>query len=324
MDARWAVKAPWKIIFNIEVTPPDGPAPPGGWASYVEHGIERKPPELDTVLRAHQNLIIHADPGDLLLDKDSDRQNLGVGATFDLLVPVGKTAHVEGLVAYCIDLHRHVPSSGTVFDVLGPAKDEAGAGMQALQRVLEAIACRYSPGFLDYIPGAADAVWRVTEDDHSYVSNPDATLAILAEADVPESTVFNTPHLIDPNAASNATAAVTPSSVLPRKRLAKPTPVRTQKARLASVATVPRSYRQTVGPTVIAVRVTLTGAGAKVVLRVRRSKGRGTLYRRAFRLPVGSTLLGLKLRRLRPGKYQIVAAAPSKPRSAVFEVRRRP
>jgi hypothetical protein len=156
---------------------------------------------------------VHAQSGDLLLDKNGTEQNFGVGADFDLFAPRGGHAHADGLVVYCIDLSKHIPSVGGGFDILGPARAQAFPGMAQLQAVLEA-AARAEPGPLQETPGAQLAVWKVTDDTD--VSWSPAAVALLTSAGVAPDTPFpNTAHFSDPNSGSPTTAAVTTSGVVP-------------------------------------------------------------------------------------------------------------
>ena len=76
---------------------------------------------------------VTAQPGDLLLNKDASRQNMGVGFQTMVYAPPGSTTTANGISAYCIDKDRLFPSSEG-FDVLGSARDlpgYAGAGTPA-------------------------------------------------------------------------------------------------------------------------------------------------------------------------------------------------
>ena len=123
-------------------------------------------------------LVVHDVPGDILVNRDPAEQNLIVGAPFDLTIPTNGFAHVDGMVAYCIDASRLAPHPGSTLDMLGRAGDRGGAAMDALQRVIDVIAAR-EPGPLQATPGANDAIWRVTDDAPISDDDP-AAEAILA------------------------------------------------------------------------------------------------------------------------------------------------
>ncbi len=57
-------------------------------------------------------LVVHDVPGDILVNRDATSQNLIVGAPFDLTIPTNGFAHVDGMVAYCIDASRLAPAPG--------------------------------------------------------------------------------------------------------------------------------------------------------------------------------------------------------------------
>jgi hypothetical protein len=203
-----------------------------------------------------KRLTIESKPGDILLNKDGTAQNLAVGAPFELTVEPGKPGHADGLVAYCIDLHRHSPSEGQGFDVLGPAAAQPQAAMKYLQRVLE-VAARLQPAALTETPGAQDAIWRITDD-----SSVDDGAPILALAGVPDET-FNAPHFVNPNATSASTRAVSPTGVLPRSA---PVPyLRAIKARPGKLSAGKRA--------IVKVTITLQGARDEVRFELQRRHG---------------------------------------------------
>jgi hypothetical protein len=154
-------------------------------------------------LIANAGVHLHADPGDVLLNKDSNQQNMVVGAAFDLYAPEGGKAHRNGLYAYCTDLNRHLPGTESRFDVLGPAGAQGGAYPQylALQLVAEEIARRQvsTGNLIGGPPGANSAIWAITDGlDPMY---DDDARSILAAAGVTFDPVsFSaSPHFNDPN-----------------------------------------------------------------------------------------------------------------------------
>jgi hypothetical protein len=236
-----------------------------------------------------KKLTIESRPGDVLLNKDGTAQNLVVGAPFELTVEPGKPGHADGLVAYCIDLHHHVPSEGQGFDVLGPAGAQPEPAMQYLQRVLD-VAATLQPAALTETPGAQDAIWRISDD-----SSADDGAAILALAGVPDET-FNAPHYVNPNAASPDTRAVSPTGVLPPAA-----PVPYLGAIKAQPAKLPAGKRQ-----LINVTVTMKGAKDKVRFELQRRKG--AEWKRVKRL--GS-------QKLKPRKNTLRLAIPPQRRGAL-------
>lgn len=252
-------------------------------------------------------LTIEAKPGDVLLNKDGSAQNLAVGAPFELTVQPGKPGHADGLVAYCIDLHHHVPSEGQGFDVLGPAAAQPEPAMQYLQRVLE-VAARLQPTALVETPGAQDAVWRISDD-----TSLDDGAAIFAMAGVPDET-FNAPHYVDPNAASPATRAVSPTGVLP-----KAAPVPYLSALEAKPSKLARGKR---GKVTLA--LTLEGAKDEVRFELQRRKGREWVRIKklgSLKAKPGKRTVKLTIPAQRPGALRIVAIGEASSAIAALKIR---
>jgi len=266
--------------------------------------------QLDVDKFAHagaKKLTIESKPGDLLLNKDGGAQNLAVGAPFELTVEPGKPGHADGLVAYCIDLKRHVPSEGQGFDVLGSAGQQPEPALQYLQRVLD-VAAALQPAALTKTEGAQDAVWRITDD-----STAEDGKAILALAGVPDTT-FSAPHFANPNAASAETSAVSTTAVLPDSE-----PVPYLKALRVSPGKLPAGERRTV-----TVKVTLTGARDKVGFELQRRKGgqwRHGLRFAARKFRPGPTAVRLQLPALQRGTVRLVAIGGASSAAVPLKVR---
>lgn len=254
-----------------------------------------------------KKLTIESKPGDVLLDKDGGDQNLAVGAPFELTVEPGKPGHADGLVAYCIDLHRHSPSEGNGFDVLGPAGAQPEAAMQHLQRVLE-VAARLQPAALESTPGAQDAIWRITDD-----TPLDDGGTIYAMAGVPDET-FNAPHFDNPNAGSAETRAVSTTGVLPPSP-----PVPYLAALKAKPAKLPAGK-----PRTVAVTVTVKSARDKVRFELQRRKGAEWLRTKRLgskRLNPGKATVKLTIPAQRTGALRLVAIGDASSAIALLKVR---
>lgn len=275
-----------------------------------------------------KHVVIHADPGELLLNKNPANQNLGVGAAFDLAVSKGTPAHVDGLVAYCIDLSRHAPHAGDTpdgFDVLGNAADRPEPAMQLLGAVLRVVAAR-QPRPLGGTPGGNIAVWRVTDD--TAPAGP-AAQAILAAAGVSadESVSFSTPHFTNPNAASPDTASVSDTAVEPAVapdpglEAALDQEAVLPPAGLTAVRVLQRTVRrQRNGRALLGIEVELTGQPASVRIRISR-RGRTSAVRTVTRaLSVGATSFSVALPRLGSGAYEVRLSGAGQ-RTARFRLR---
>jgi len=252
-------------------------------------------------------LTIEGKPGDLLLNKEATAQNLAVGAPFELTVRPGKDGHADGLVAYCIDLHRHSPSEGQGYDVLGSAGAQPQQSLQYLQRVLE-VAAAMQPTTLAATPGAQDAVWRISDD-----SLADEGAPILAQAGVPD-LVFDAPHFDNPNAGSPQTRAVSTEGVLPQRRPApflKALRVRPQQVAAGAASTV--SARVILRVARDRVRIELQGRKRGQWRRVKRLGKR--------RLRPGAAKLRLHLPPLRRGAFRLIAIGDASSAAAPIRVR---
>jgi hypothetical protein len=170
-------------------------------------------------LIANAGVHLHGSPGDVLLNKDQSQQNMVVGAAFDVYAPKGGKAHRDGLYAYCIDLHRHVPATTSGFDVLGPAAAQGGAYPQylALQRVAEEIARRQltTANLFGGPPGANGAIWAVTDGNEPSYDEDARSILAAAGVTFDQASFSASPHFNDPNSTGASTAAVTPTGVLP-------------------------------------------------------------------------------------------------------------
>lgn len=281
---------------------------------------------VDTLVQAGKdNLDVTGSPGDLLLNKDVSQQSLGVGTDFHLLVHRGTPAHVDGLVAYCIDLGRHTPAAGVRLDVLGRAGDQPDPSMQALQAVLDEVA-RQELGPLQPTLGGQVAVWRVT-DNMIEAESSDLSRAILDAAHIPPDATYETPHYTDPNAGGAETSGVTPTGVLPATPLPTPAPPPPlPKPQVTAVGvqqvSVPRRL--------LGLRVVLT-APDTVTISLQRVKPRHgkTVQRyqpirryRPLKLHGGGNFLALKAPLLRRGRYRVVASGTASKRTASLSIRR--
>ena len=200
--------------------------PGKGHANDIMGSLRGKVPQrgIDALAKSAA-IIVRAEPGDIVLDK-SGAQNMIGGAPLTLVILPGKKARADGLVAYCTDETRPSPGDGSVFDVLGPARDQPGDGMAELQRVAEIIAQRQELPF-SQTAGGLYAIYRVTDNESTFPEP--ATADILRAAGIPldpTERTFQTPHFSDPNAGSPDTGAVTPSGVLAPLQLPPGPPAR--------------------------------------------------------------------------------------------------
>lgn len=254
-------------------------------------------------LVAQAGVHLRGDPGNILANKSGDQQNLGVGAQLDMFARRGGTAHRDGLWAYCVDLSRHIPATGTGLDVLGPAASLPGANMAQLQAVLEAVG-RRQVGTASVPEGAQDAIWAVTDGDAGGTA-PAAAQAILTEAGV-AGLLAGTSHFTDPNAGSPDTAAVGTTGVIPAPAVAPEVPPvlapRIDQARLLTTRVrAKRTARVRLG-----LSVGVTGGRLRVLVQRRSGKSMRTVGRFPARsVAVGDSFPGLQFPPLAKGAYRI-------------------
>jgi hypothetical protein len=281
-----------------------------------EPGARYRTSDLDPFLDK-ATLVIHGKPGQILVNKNGRNQNLAIGPPTEVRVPYNGSVHVDGVVAYCIDLLGHeTPTAGEdSFDVLPTAGQLGGEGMSALQRVMEVVAAR-APGPLEETPGANAAIWRVTDNLSVGPDADPAAVSILQAAGVPLSTgdpatdtLFDTPHFSDPAAAiPHPVALASPTAATPVPAPPRSAPIGWKLTRLQLVRRrLPAPHGRT--PLLLLAFATLTGHPDRVSLTLTQRRGHRTVTvarSRARSIRQGTTPLQLHVRRLRPGRYVLV------------------
>jgi len=249
------------------------------------------------------SLDIHDDPGDVLVNKDSGAQDLLTAHPFDLLVPPHGTATVNGLTAYCINEHLHIPDSAGGFDVLGPIGAQPGATAAALQRVANTVGAEVaSTGSF----AAVDAFWRVS--DNASTSDPDA-LKLLADAGVSATDTYAPAPFENPNAGSPQTAGITATGLLPEPDVVTQGPVAPPPS-IASLSVSPSRARLRHGRATVTVTTTLAGGDGPVTVAVVRgatSTGHALVTLRAQPFVEGLNAIAVPLRHARRGTYTVTA-----------------
>lgn len=110
-------------------------------------------------LESQAGVKVAAQPGDVLANKDVERQDFGIGFTTVVFARPGATTTADGISVYCLDKSRFIPFGGA-FDVVGPAR--ALPGYAPLAALLE-LNGRVQPSLEESVPGMAAAVWNVTD-----------------------------------------------------------------------------------------------------------------------------------------------------------------
>jgi hypothetical protein len=268
-------------------------------------------------LASQAGVQVVAQPGDVLLNKETDRQNFGVGFRTIVFAAPGSTTVANGISVFCMDHGRFIPFTST-FDVLGPASELPG--YEPLAKLL-ALSGRMQPSLEETLPGMLNAVWNVT-DALPLETSGTATesRALLTQAGVAENSVpGGLTDIVDPNAGSPETAGVTTQGTLPSIPSSDSKPPLMTRVQFATitpsrVAAGRRAFTDLL--------VSAVGDVKKVSIRLeRRGKGRWRRVRSlgSRRMAAGKKVFQLKLGRLRRGPHRLVVSVAGpfgKPASA--------
>lgn len=144
-------------------------------------------------------LVVHVLPGDLLVSRDEEEQDLGVTKPLDIYVPVGGTVTVGGLFTVCLELDHHAPSTDRIYDVTDnlsvapPDRSSLAALRSLLQTATHTPAAR---GF-----ALQSAAWALTNG--SPFSDDAGVLLTAAGLDPASLPSGGFPQLVNPNAGSD-------------------------------------------------------------------------------------------------------------------------
>jgi len=147
---------------------------------------------------ATRGVRVRIGPGDLLLSRDEGQQDLGVTRPMVIWVPPGGTVTLGGLWTVCLELDRHGPDDGTIYDV---TESFAGAPASilatgALRALFDTIAARRGWD----APGTQSAVWAITDGIQPY---GEAEALLRAAGLDPAALPTDFPDLRNPNAGSS-------------------------------------------------------------------------------------------------------------------------
>ena len=246
-----------------------------------------------------------AHPGDLLLNKDQSKQNMGVGFQTTVFAAPGSTTVANGIAAYCIDHDRFFPLAES-FDV-GPSGAEL-PGYDGVVKLLQLNAA-LQPSLDETITGMQAAIWNLTDGSPLDTSGTaEESRALLAQAQVAEDSVpGGLPGLPDPNAASPDTAAIgATGAVLPA--IAAQEAVTAPAVRVSTAQLFPSRVRA--GRRVRSdLLIGTAGDAQQLTLQVQRHKGRRWVGVRTLAgrgLDSGTTVLPVRFGRLSAGRYRLV------------------
>jgi hypothetical protein len=215
----WVEKVLFPAIEALEAQHGRGeirPGVPPGYendilAAYLNPNSTVSPEDLQTLVD-QAGVRLTVEPGDVIVNKDENYQNFGVGRALGLYAARGETVRVEGLWVFCIDLFANGPNEGQIFDVLGPVAALPYPQLPALGQLLEYLALQ-DPSDPEALQTGQHAVWSLTDGNPP---QPDVQAVLTAAGVEFDETFFAfTPHFDNPNAAGATTAGVTETDVLP-------------------------------------------------------------------------------------------------------------
>ena len=155
----------------------------GSWATCDCRRISRR--DLDW-FESQAGVQVIAHPGDLLLNKDQSKQNMGVGFQTTVFAAPGSTTVANDIAAYCIYYDRFFPLAES-FDV-GPSGAEL-PGYDGVVKLLQLNAA-LQPSLDETITGMQAAIWNLTDGSPLDTSGTaEESLALLAQAQVAEDSV---------------------------------------------------------------------------------------------------------------------------------------
>ena len=275
-------------------------------------------------IESQAGVQVTARPGEILLNKDATRQNMGVGFPTTVYARPGSITTADGISVYCIDKDRFFPAAER-FDVLGPAREQPG--YESLAALLE-LSGRIQPSLVETPYGMLNAVWNVTDAAPlEFSGSAEDSAALLAQAGVVPDSLPDAPPLPNPNAGSPDTGAVTGGEVLPTIESAATRPA--AEVRLAYAHLYPARLRA--GRRVRAdLLLSSAGEAGRISLTVQRRAGRRWRKVRSLRSlkgRAGQIVKPIALGRLKPGRHRLVASAagpfgPPSKAIASFRVRR--
>ena len=247
---------------------------------------------------------VTANPGDILANKDPERQNFGVASTTTVLSGPGSSTTANGVSVYCLDKGRFIPFEGR-FDVLGPGREVPGYAPAA---ALLELASRLQPTLNDTVDGMQAALWNVTDAAPLDTSGTaDQSRALLSQAGVPEDAVpGGIPDFVNPNAGSPDTGGVTAAGEVVPTIEAPVTTTVPPNVGFAQLypKRVPAGRRPS---TTLMLSTTGDGTGAQVSLQ-RKVGRRWKAVRSLSTKPLlpGTRLIPLRLGRVSAGTYRVV------------------
>jgi hypothetical protein len=253
--------------------------------------------------------LVNVEPGETLLNKNGDDQNLGVGFRTTVFAAPGQTTVANGISAYCID-HDHGEPQDSLFDV-GPKASEM-PGYEGLAKLLTYSAETAQPSLDDAPYAMQAAIWNQTDGTPllAMTETGDQARAFLGSAGVGENTTgADLPRIEDPNAGSPSTGAVSASGeVLPSTLVAEieePAIVRLDAAQL-----YPKRFgagQKAFGDLVVAANGNVDHLDITVQHKV------GKHWKATKKLPTrkfepGTTTVQVPLGRLAVGKYRLLVS----------------
>ena len=130
------------------------------------------------LITANPGLLVRIPSGAVLVNKNTDDQNIVVTHSEDLFVKAGEKRTLNGIYGACIDGHKAVPEWGGLFDVIPSL--ESWKGIAAAGYLSQLIHFMDSAGvYCGFSFAAPEAIWRITDNSTSF---PDDNVQALFSA----------------------------------------------------------------------------------------------------------------------------------------------
>jgi hypothetical protein len=160
-------------------------------------------------LAAKAGLIVEVRPGDILVNKDGDNQNLINTRSQNIFTENGDSKTLEGLWVACIDAHLGIPSADDVFDVAPHLSQWRGIEAAThLLKLVDYINANDLYCGLDFI--TQFAIWRITDNQYDEFTSEYIDSLLASAGIVVGDRMLDFPRLISPANENPSTGTVTP------------------------------------------------------------------------------------------------------------------
>lgn len=160
-------------------------------------------------ITGNPGMLISVRPGDVLLSRDKDVQNILMTHSVDLYVPPGKKRTLNGLYGCCIDDSKSAPDTSTVFDLAPPLSAWSGypdaARLAVLAQYIDSTGQYCGDSFVPQ-----SAIWRLTDNAPT---SPAVDALLLSLGIHPGDQVTRIPHPTTLGASDSVAHFVVPDEL---------------------------------------------------------------------------------------------------------------